>query len=101
MQNRRRYTAEQKVKILREHLDNQVPISELSKKYGIHPNMINRWKKALFEGAVETFTQKHSKRNGKSKREEHLEQKIQNMRDVVTEISTENVQLKKKYNGEI
>ena len=36
MQQRRRYTAEQKVKILREHLDNQVPISELSKKYGIH-----------------------------------------------------------------
>lgn len=101
MKPRRRFTAEQKVRILREHLDNNVPISELSKKHGIHPTVINRWKKALFEGALDTFSQKHSEKNGQSKKEERLEQKLQKMREVITEISTENVQLKKKYDGEI
>ena len=42
------YTAEGKVKILREHLENQVSISELSERYRIHPNMIYKWKKELF-----------------------------------------------------
>ena len=39
------YTAEGKVKILREHLENQVSISELSERYRIHPNMTYKWKK--------------------------------------------------------
>lgn len=101
MKQRRRFTAEQKVRILREHLDNQVKISELSEQNGIHPTVINRWKKELYEGALDIFSQTHTKKNGKSTKEEQLEKKLQKMKDVITEISTENVQLRKKYNGEI
>ena len=36
---RRHYSPEKKVEILREHLKNKVPVSELCEKYGIHPNM--------------------------------------------------------------
>ena len=42
MKTRRRFTAEQKVRILREHLDNQVKISELVEKYMIHPSVIRK-----------------------------------------------------------
>ena len=53
--HRRKISAEQKVKILRELLDNDVSITDLAEKYGIHPNVISRWKKELFEGAVGIF----------------------------------------------
>ena len=49
MSRRKKYTAEMKVKIVREHLENQVSISELSERFGVHPNMIHKWKKDLFE----------------------------------------------------
>lgn len=39
---RRRFSPEKKVEILREHLKNKVPISELCQKYGIHPNLFYR-----------------------------------------------------------
>ena len=101
MRNRRRFTAEQKVQILREHLDNQVKISELARRFKLHPTVLVRWKKELFEGALDTFSQKHAKRNGKTRKEEQLEQKVQKMENVITELSTENLQLRKKYFGEI
>jgi transposase-like protein len=99
MNPRHRFTAEDKVKILREHLDNQVKISELAETYNIHPTVINRWKKELFENAIETFSGKHKRRNGKTRTEEHLEQKVTRMQEVITELSTEVIDLRKKYFG--
>ena len=49
---RRRYSPEEKAKILRLHLLEQVPISEICEKQGIHPTMFYRWQKALFENAA-------------------------------------------------
>jgi len=53
------YTEQQKVKILREHLKNEVPVSELCKRYAIQPKVFYLWKKQLFEGALETFSGIH------------------------------------------
>jgi transposase-like protein len=64
---RRKYPPEKKVEILREHLINKVPISELCEKYGVHPNMFYKWDKLLFEGATETFSADQS-RTGKGKK---------------------------------
>ena len=44
MAGKSRFTAEEKVKILREFLENGVSISQLSEKHGIHPNLIYKWK---------------------------------------------------------
>jgi transposase-like protein len=99
MNQRHRFAAEDKVKILREHLDNQVKISALAETYNIHPTVINRWKKELFENAIETFSGQHKKRNGKTRKEEHLEQKVTRMQEVITELSTEVIDLRKKYFG--
>jgi transposase-like protein len=49
MKKRKSYTAQKKAMILREHLENQVSISELSERFKISPNMIHKWKKQLFE----------------------------------------------------
>jgi len=60
---KRIFIAEQKVKILREHLDNQVPVSELCERYGIQLNSFYTWKKKLFEGALQTFTAQPTRKN--------------------------------------
>ena len=101
LSTRQRFTAEAKVQILREHLENNVKISELAEKYKVHPGVIQRWKKELFENAIDTFSGKHKKlkRNGKTTKEEQLEQKISKMQEVITELSTEVVDLRKKYHG--
>ena len=101
MTKRRRFKAEEKVRILREHLENQVSISDLAKAHDIHPVVIHRWKKELFENALDGFSGHHKKRNGKSAMEKQLENKVTKMQEVITELSTEVVDLRKKYFGVI
>jgi len=98
---RKRYSAEDKVRILREHLDNNVSVSELAEKYDLHPGMIRNWKKELFEGALDTFSGKHKNQKSKKSKESQLEEKISSMQEVITEITTENVKLRKKSHGAI
>gem|GEM_PF-6144310 len=44
---KRQFTAEFKVEILREHLENQISIGKLCEKQEIHPNLVYLWKKEL------------------------------------------------------
>ena len=100
MSLRKRYTPEQKVLILREHLKNKVPVSEVCKKYGINPNLFYRWEKQFFEGGIEIFKQT-KKNNSKDAKELQLSAKITSLQEVISELTQENIVLKKKYNGEI
>ena len=96
---RRKYPPEKKVEILREHLKNKVPISELCEKYGVHPNMFYKWEKQLFEGATETFCGDHS-RTGKGKevtQVKKLEEKVQKKDEVISWLTEENIKLKKTF----
>jgi transposase-like protein len=96
---RRHFTAEDKVKILREHLERKRPISELCEQYGLDPSQFSQWKKALFEGAVETFTVSRGRSGGASASERHakeMEEKLTRMQKVVSEIAAENIELKKR-----
>ena len=102
MKKRFHYTAENKVKILREHLDNQVPISELAERYGVHPTMLYKWKKELFEGALETFSHKYMKSNKKQDlKTKALEEKLKKKDSLIAELLEENIKLKKNFSGEI
>jgi transposase len=56
MKQRKHYTAEQKLMILQQLLENNIPISQLDEKYEVHPNDIYNWKKKLFESAIDIFT---------------------------------------------
>ena len=56
MSKRTRFTSEQKVRIIREYLENKSSVSQLSEQYGLHPNVIYKWKNELFEGALKTFS---------------------------------------------
>jgi transposase-like protein len=100
MKNKKRvFTAEQKVKILREHLDNQVSVSELCERYQLHPNIFYIWKKKLFEGALQTFA---SQSNHKDQNKiDKIEQKLRDRDSLISILVAENIQFKKNINGEI
>ena len=52
---RRTFTREFKAKVALEALKEQLTISELAKKYSLHPNQVNSWKKQAKEDLLEVF----------------------------------------------
>jgi transposase-like protein len=46
---RRHFTGQEKVGILRRHLVEKVPVSDLCEEHGIHPTLFHRWQKDWFD----------------------------------------------------
>ena len=105
MSQRKHLTGEQKAYILRELLDNKVPLSELAEKYHVHINLIHRWKKQLFEGAAgllnnKTGKKKHSPSSAELKKIALLEDKLKKRNEAISILLQENIEIKKNLNGE-
>jgi transposase-like protein len=98
---RKNYTAEEKVAILRRHLLEKVPISEVCEEHGLHPTMFYRWQKEFFENGAAAFQQKaRPNHQAEQERIEYLEKKIQTKDEVLAELMAEHVALKKSV-GEL
>jgi len=52
---RQKHSGAFKAKVAIEALQERETLAELSKKYGIHPNQITRWKKEFLERAPQLF----------------------------------------------
>jgi len=52
---RTQYSPEFKAKVALAAIKNEQTIAELSARFGIHPTMINNWKRALLDGAADIF----------------------------------------------
>ena len=55
MTKRNRYSSEFKAKIALEAIREEMTLSELSKKYKVHPNMISAWKRSAIENMAAGF----------------------------------------------
>ena len=93
MTTRKRYTSEDKVGILREHLEKNIAVPDVCEKYRIHPNLLYKWKKELFEKAVELFSKKNESQE--NKKIAKLEATLKNRNEVIAELLEENLKLKK------
>ena len=97
---RRHYSPEQKVAILRQHFLDNVPISDLCEQYGIAVNLFYNWQKQFFENGQAAFTANDKRRKAdddlKDKRIAALEEKLQRKNEVLAELMEEHVQLKKE-----
>jgi transposase-like protein len=98
--DKRKFTAEFKVEILREHLENNVPVGKLCEKYKIQPNLFYLWKKELFKGALKTFSKSKSN-NAEIEKISVLENKIKDKDSLISEIVEDNLRLKKKLSGDL
>src|SRR6476469_7474033 len=54
---RKHYTGEEKVAILRRHLLEKEPISKLCDEVGLQPTVFYRWQKEFFENGAAAFEQ--------------------------------------------
>lgn len=52
---RKQDPSEFKAKVALDAIKNEETISELGQRYGVHPNMINTWKRALLDGASDVY----------------------------------------------
>ena len=98
---RRHFTTEQKVALLKRHLADKVPVSDLCNEEELQPSVFYEWQRQLFENLAGAFTTPASE--GPSKREKELVAKTQQLEaklakkdNVIAEISAEYVQLKKE-----
>jgi len=96
---RRHFTPETKVALLREHLLDKVPISDICEKNGITVTLFYNWQKQFFENGVAAFTANDKRRkaatDAKDQRIAELEAKVQRKHEVLSELMEEHVQLKK------
>ena len=94
---RNNYQAQEKVIILKRHLVDRVPVSDLCDEYNMQPTVFYRWQKEFFENGAAAFENKHATKNTvEQKRIEQLENKIQTKNEVLSELMEEHVKLKKE-----
>lgn len=55
MSKRKQHYPELKAKVALEALKGEETVSELASRFGVHPTMIHRWRRALLEGAFGVF----------------------------------------------
>jgi transposase len=98
---RKHYTPEEKVAILRRHLVEGVPISDLCDELGLQPTVFYRWQKDFFENGAAAL-QNRGRKNHQPEQERiaYLEKKIQTKDEVLAELMAEHVALKKRV-GEL
>jgi transposase-like protein len=100
---RTHYTAEEKVAILRRHLLDKVPVSDLCEELGLQPTVFYRWQKEFFDNGASAFQAKERPARQveeKQKRIEFLEKKVQTKDEVLAELMAEHIALKKSL-GEL
>jgi transposase len=93
---RRKWTANEKLRIVLTCLQPGVEVSEVCRREGINPTMFYTWKKKLMSSASQIFEEKSKKQDVERERRER---EMSRMKDVIAEITAENLELKKTLSG--
>src|SRR2546426_248244 len=81
---RKHYTPEEKVAILRRHLLDKEPVSKLCDEVGLKPTVLYRWQKEFFENGAAAFDQRRpTNQSADQERIAHLQKKIQTTDEVL------------------
>lgn len=96
MNGRRKvFSLEDKLRIVLEGLDGTIQVSELCRKYGISPVTFYYWKNELLNSSKEIHGNRGRKKQV-DRRIRERDEEIARPKDTIAEITTENLQLKKK-----
>ena len=98
---RKQYLPQEKLAILRQHLLEGKPVSEVCDQHGLQPTVFYGWQKQFFENGGTAFERKNRRaEEAKDRRIAALEEKLAKKNEVIAELMEENVR-SKKANGEL
>lgn len=100
---RRQFSTDEKAAILRRHLVDKTPVSDLCNELALQPSVFYTWLRQVHENLAGALGPQVPVTSGPTKREKeqaariaYLEQRIAKKDGVIAEISAEFVQLKKE-----
>lgn len=102
-QPRRHFAGTEKVAILKRHLIDKVPVSDLCDELDIYPNQLYGWLKDFFENghaAFENGRKSKAQDDANVKKIEQLEAKLVRKNEVMAELMEAHTELKKSL-GEL
>lgn len=99
---RKNYSPAEKVALLRRHLVEKVPVSDLCDEQQLNVNVFYQWQRQFFENGAAAFERSGKGRRGEDAKDRqiaHLQAKLLQKHEVISELMEENV-LAKKAIGE-
>jgi transposase-like protein len=102
---RRKFSPQEKVKLLRLHFIEKVQVSDICDQHGLNPNVFYRWQQQFFENGTAAFEKSaDGRKDSPTKKLEQenirLKAKLTHKDEVIAEIMASHVELKKSL-GEI
>lgn len=97
---RRHFAGTEKVAILKRHLIDKVPVSNLCDEFDLYPNQFYGWLKEFFENGHAAFDngrKSKSVEDAKDKKIEQLEAKVTRKNEVMAELMEAHTLLKKDF----
>lgn len=82
-QSKRRFSAEEKAAVLRRHLVDKVPVSDLCEEYRIQPSLFYVWQRQMWEN-LPAALQTGKRGDGRSARETALTNTVEALKAAVT-----------------
>jgi transposase-like protein len=97
---RRHFTPEQKVALLRLHLLEKKPVSDLGQEHDLSVTLFYLWQKHFFENGTAAFAHDGKRRkadqDAKDRKIATLQDKLRRKHEVLSELMEEHVQLRKE-----
>ena len=95
---RKKYSSEEKIRIVLEGLRGEESISEICRKEGINTNVYYKWSKDFMEAGKRRLNG-DTLREANSNEVQHLKTENNDLKQLVAELSLENRMLKKSQDG--
>lgn len=93
---RRNFSPQEKARMVKEHLLENKPISQVCDENGLQVTVFQRWKQQLFENSASAFEKKNNREESRwQKKALKLERKLEKKNEVLSELMEEHIALKK------
>jgi len=96
---RRKYSSEEKIRIILEGLRGEDSIAEICRREGISPNLYYRWSKDFLEAGKKRL-QGDTVREANTSEVTNLRSENRQLKELVADLSLKNIVLKKSLNGQ-
>ncbi len=93
--DRRNWSPQKKLQMVLESLQSDRKVAEICRREGLSPNLLYKWRQQLMGSAESVFADHRGAHKGEDPRMARLAADNQRMKNVIAEITAENLVLKK------